>query len=154
MLLRTNLRRDRTKTINRKSQGLRLDREVAKATPRRITAHAPRNIGQQPPPRADIGQRRRGPHQPAPSLRRKVDDATDKRRTSRHSLPHANNYPQQNTAPAPSTQLQRPKAARGPPQAPHTTRPAHPPNHTKYAVTQLDCFRFLEMPSPPSLHRS
>jgi len=115
MLLRTNLRRDRTQTINRKSQGLhRLDREVAKATPRRITAHAPRDIGQQPPPRADIGQRRRGPHQPAPSLGRRVDDATDKRRTSRHSLPHANNYPQQNPAPAPSTQLQRPKAARGP----------------------------------------
>jgi hypothetical protein len=100
MLLRTNLRRDRTQTINRKSQGLhRLDREVAKATPRRITAHVPRDIGQQPPPRADIGQRRRDPHQPAPSLGRRVDDATDKRRTSRHSLPHANNYPQQNPAP-------------------------------------------------------
>ena len=36
--------------LNRKSQGLhRPEREVAKATPRRITAHAPRDIGQQPP---------------------------------------------------------------------------------------------------------
>jgi len=84
-----------------------------------------------PPPRADIGQRRRGPHQPAPSLGRRVDDAIDKRRASRHGLPHANNYPQQNPAPAPSTQLQRPKTARGPSQAPHTTRPAHPPQPHK-----------------------
>ena len=99
MLLRTNLRRDRTQTINRKSQLHRLDREVAKATPRRITAHTPETLDNSPPPRADIGQRRRDPHQPAPSLGRRVDDATDKRRTSRHSLPHANNHPQQNPAP-------------------------------------------------------